>query len=89
MDVQTVLQHVFGFIGICTVAYWFRKLFFWYLNREPVSNKDTCMNCGCKHLSRLRSINIKKCTSCAHEMPWNLEPGQESLIQNNRKVKRK
>lgn len=52
------------------------------------SNKNICANCECIYLSSLRSLNIKKCTSCGHEMNWNLDPGQLPLVRSNRMVKR-
>lgn len=60
-----------------------------YDSRQFKPKKHTCTQCGCEQLSQLRSINIKKCTSCGHEMEWNLDPGQMPLVRSNRMVKRK
>lgn len=85
MDIQTVLQHVFGFIGIFVVIKWLRDLIFAYFNKP----KHRCKVCGCTDLSSLRSLNVKKCTSCGYEMEWNLDPGQLPLVRSNRMVKKK
>lgn len=57
-------------------------------SRKFKPKKNTCTKCGCEQLSQLRSINTKKCTSCGHEMDWNLDPGQLPLVRSNRMVKR-
>jgi hypothetical protein len=119
MDIQTVLQHVFGIIGICTVVVWLRDRVFSYMSNAWSANKkksdlfkarainlikllrdDTpmhrvpdyvpgaCIQCRCVILSPLRSLNVKKCTSCGYEMDWNLDPGQMPLVRSNRMVKR-
>ena len=56
--------------------------------RPTPFNKNSCLRCGCEYLSPLRSLNTKKCTSCGHEMDWNLDPGQLPLVRSNRMVKR-
>ena len=53
-----------------------------------IKTKHSCTQCGCEYLSPLRSNNVKKCTSCGHEMDWNLDPGQLPLVRSNRMVKR-
>lgn len=110
MDIQIVLQHVFGFIGICTVISWVHSLFKKHKPHNQLNARaanliklltaDTnmsqlpkyvggiCTECKCTILSPLRSLNIKKCTSCGHEMEWNLDPGQMPLVRSNRMVKR-
>ena len=85
MDIQIVLQHIFGFIGIYTTVRWLYKLALNFFNKTTVRK---CHKCGCTELSYLRSLNVKKCTSCSHEMEWNLDPGQMPLVRNNRMVKR-
>lgn len=64
---------------------------FRYINRILVTDepKHKCTQCGCQQLSPLRSLNVKKCTSCGHEMEWNLDPGQLPLVRSNRMVKKK
>lgn len=69
---------------ICSIVYGIYGLI-----KKPNYRKGSCINCGCQQLSLLRSLNIKKCTSCGHEMKWNLDPGQMPLVRSNRMVKRK
>lgn len=83
---QEFLQHLFGFIGICTVVQWTIKFCKPKPKESPV--KLNCPNCGCTDFSLLRSINTKKCIGCGHEIEWHLDEGQLPLICNNRMVKR-
>ena len=86
MDTQTVLQHVFGFIGICTVINWTHK--FLRYKKRPKSLTLVCNHCGGDKWSLLRSMNIKKCIDCGREVEWKLDEGQLPLVANNRMVKR-
>jgi hypothetical protein len=58
------------------------------INKRCKPNKDACDYCGCEALSLLRSLNVKKCTTCGYEKKWNLDPGQMPLVRSNRMVKR-
>lgn len=42
-----------------------------------------CPKCG-GPLVPLRSLLLKLCTDCQHEVPWPLNPGQPPLITTNR-----
>ncbi len=42
-----------------------------------------CPKCG-GPLVPLRSLLLKLCTDCQHEVPWPLAPGQPPLITTNR-----
>ncbi len=86
MDIQIVLQHVFGFIGICTVINWIHKLVLIIRTKKELP-KDSCPMCK-SPLSPMRSTNKKECTSCDYKVDWNLDPGQMPLVRSNRMVKR-
>jgi len=75
--------------NICTkniVKYYFKLKYFLLLKYSK--HKFICPKCCCTQPSLLRSTNTKKCTSCAHEVDWQLTEGQLPLIRSNRMVKR-
>lgn len=46
---------------------------------------NLCPQCNDGVLVPLRSLNIKKCSSCAQEQPFLLKPNQAPLLNNNRR----
>lgn len=96
---QEFLQHIFGFIGICTVLNWIIKFYRIKSKQVPVltsedlielrSNnfKNECPECS-SPLSLMRSTSLKECTSCGYKDEWKLDEGQLPLVANNRMVKR-
>ncbi len=96
---QEFLQHLFGFIGICTVLTWLFKL----TSIKPKSKstltaedlievrnrntKNECPECS-SPLASMRSTSLKECTSCDYKVEWRLDKGQLPLVANNRMVKR-
>lgn len=45
--------------------------------------RNDCPKCG-GPLVPLRSLLLKLCNDCKHEVAWPLEPGQPPLITTNR-----
>lgn len=43
-----------------------------------------CQLCGGDCMIPLRSLNLKICNDCKKETPWDLEPGQKSLVAPSR-----
>lgn len=46
-----------------------------------------CPHCGNTQLAQMRSLNMKACLDCPLDrrfIPWYVEEGQQSLINNNR-----
>lgn len=80
-EIVTLILITVAIISSCVAILIQRKI------TRTVSNKN-CPKCNCKELSLLRSLNVKKCTSCGHEIPWHLDPGQLPLVRSNRMVKR-
>jgi len=47
---------------------------------EKVSTKK-CPKCGNTKLALVRTHNVKWCTDCNFQIPWNLDPGQKPLLR--------
>ena len=87
MDIQIFLQHLFGFIGICTVINWTHR-FVVYRSKPKIENqiqelrsKYECPCCS-SPMSPMRSTSLKECTSCDYTEEWKLDEGQLPLVAN-------
>jgi hypothetical protein len=79
------METLYGLLALLVISLffiWFED--WWEKRKKSKPSTKHCFNCGSDRLSMLRSINIKKCIDCGHEMDWNLNPGQKSLINSNR-----
>lgn len=50
---------------------------------EAPSSTKACP-CGESQLVLLRSVNLKLCPTCGHEINWPLDAGQRALISSSR-----
>jgi hypothetical protein len=60
-----------------------------YSKLERITPPNLCPKCKDGVMCELRSLSVKMCNSCGHNVPWKLKEGQIPLIANNRQVKKK
>lgn len=54
---------------------------------RPTPTKPLCPACGDTVLVPLRTLSVKICPTCSHEVAWNLEPGRKPVIEGGRCIK--
>lgn len=50
---------------------------------------DRCPHCNDPHLVRYSSLRKMYCTYCERVLPWDLKPGQQPIVTNNRAPKKR
>lgn len=72
-------------IGICACIAVYMA---WDAHRHHKLEDNVCPACKDGVMCALRSLNVKMCSSCGHNVPWKLKHGQLPLVANNRQVKK-
>lgn len=54
------------------------------LNNGDAPASTKACPCGESRLVLLRSVNLKLCPTCGHEINWPLDAGQRALISSSR-----
>lgn len=58
------------------------------LNNDDAPASTKACPCGESRLVLLRSVNLKLCPTCGHEINWPLDAGQRALISSSRADRR-
>ena len=66
-----------------------RKGYLWFQIRvRGMQTTKVCPKCFDECMVPLRSINLKICPSCQHEIPWQLGHDQQSTLQPSRATRK-